>query len=301
MNKKLTYLALVLVFGLASSAPAANIIWVSDNKTPTNNIPADQGWVDLLTAQGHTVNLSFRNQEGRTLDATKIAALNAADLIIVSRDINSGDYDDGTEPAQWNGIIKPLLLQAAHISRSAHWGWVNTTSTNDSLQTLQAVKLDHPIFNGVTLDGSNRVNILTEASSFASINDAGNGTLIASRADNSQIWIVEWAKGTTFYPGSAQTAGGRRMLFISGTDSGIDGRYNLTAEGQTMFLNAVNYLLTFKQLKAYSPNPSNGAQNVRPTSLTWSAGDTAAAHDVYFGYDATIVANATTSSVEYRE
>jgi len=53
--------------------------------------------------------------------------------------------------------------------------------------------------------------------------------------------------------------------------------------------------------KASDPDPPNGAQNAKPGSLTWNPGVTAVAHDVYLGYDANAVANATTSSTEYRE
>ena len=54
MSKKLIYLALVLAFCMASSLQAQTIIWVSDNKNPTDNIAADQGWVDMLEANGYT-------------------------------------------------------------------------------------------------------------------------------------------------------------------------------------------------------------------------------------------------------
>ena len=121
MSKKLILLVLVLVFCLASSLPAATIIWVSDNKTPTNGVPADQAWVDLLVAQGHTVNLDFRNQEGRSLNAAEIESLNAADLIIISRDTNSGDYANGDTPTQWNSIETPIIMQIAHIARNNRW------------------------------------------------------------------------------------------------------------------------------------------------------------------------------------
>jgi len=53
--------------------------------------------------------------------------------------------------------------------------------------------------------------------------------------------------------------------------------------------------------KAYEPNPPNGATNVIPGTLSWTAGVTAAAHDVYLGTNANAVANATTSSTEYRD
>ena len=50
-------------------------------------------------------------------------------------------------------------------------------------------------------------------------------------------------------------------------------------------------------LKASRPNPVNGAVDVKDTpTLRWSAGEDVAKHDVYFGSDATAVANATTAS-----
>jgi len=61
MCKKLLFLILAAGFCLISSAHAATIIWVSDNKTPAAGVAADQGWVDLLSAQAYTVDLSFRN------------------------------------------------------------------------------------------------------------------------------------------------------------------------------------------------------------------------------------------------
>jgi len=54
-------------------------------------------------------------------------------------------------------------------------------------------------------------------------------------------------------------------------------------------------------VKAGQPNPSNGAVDVRQTSvLSWGAGEAAASHDVYFGTDADAVKNAGTSSPEYK-
>ena len=276
MCKKLLFLILAAGFCLISSAHAATIIWVSDNKTPAAGVAADQGWVDLLSGQGYTVDLSFRSQQGRTLDATKIAALNAADLIIVSRDTSSGDYDDGTEPSQWNSITTPILMQVPHIARSAHWKWLNTTATNDSLPpAMVAVEPGHYVFKGVALDASNQVSVFTEAGSFASTTAAGNGKLIARRADNDQVWIVEWQAGQEFYAGSGQTAAGPRMLFSSGTNSGVDGRYNLTAEGQKIFLNAVRYMLGERDDpgKAVEPNPADGQTDVpRDVTLRWTPG-----------------------------
>ena len=54
-------------------------------------------------------------------------------------------------------------------------------------------------------------------------------------------------------------------------------------------------------VKASRANPSNGAVDIRQTTiLSWSAGEAAASHDVYFGTDADAVENADTSSPEYK-
>ena len=50
-----------------------------------------------------------------------------------------------------------------------------------------------------------------------------------------------------------------------------------------------------------SPNPYNGAENVKQTTvLRWVAGDSAGSHQVYFGKDKVAVRNATTASPEYK-
>ncbi|MFH1883989.1 MAG: PA14 domain-containing protein [Planctomycetota bacterium] len=52
-------------------------------------------------------------------------------------------------------------------------------------------------------------------------------------------------------------------------------------------------------LRARSPNPPNGAVDVKQTPiLSWSPGDQAASHQVYFGTDENAVLNATTGSPE---
>jgi len=54
-------------------------------------------------------------------------------------------------------------------------------------------------------------------------------------------------------------------------------------------------------VKALSPNPPNGATGARMTTiLSWSPGDDAASHQVYFGIDADAVRNATTASPQYK-
>ncbi len=304
MSKKVISACIMLALCLATVAPAANIIWVSDNKNGTS-VPADKGFVDLLKAQGYTVDYQGQGGTGtpgyqfwRTLDNAKIGTLNAADLIILSRDLNSGDYaSNATEVTQWNGIKKPILMLIAHVARNDRWQWVETTGQNDAQPALQAVKTDHPVFNGVTLDANQRVNVFTGIGSISSATTAGNGTLIATRADNNQVWIAEWKTGQVFKSTTTQIAGGPRMLFAAGATGagGPDGTLNLTPAGQKMFVNAVRYLLgdTAAPGSATAPRPADKAADVpRDVTLGWTAGKFAAAHDVYVGLSAADVNNA---------
>jgi len=285
MCRKLLFLLVLLALGLTVSARAGTIIWVSDNKTGNQ---ADQGWIDLLESMGWTVDLSFANREGRTLDPAKIAALNAADLVIISRDSDSGAYDDGTEPTDWNGVTSPMILQAAHIARSNRWKWLNATGISDSTLLMQVVDTAHPIFAGVQLDGSSQVAVLTGTSSFVNINDAGNGTVLATRTDG-RVWISEWTPGTEYYGGAGQFAGGKRLWFASG-GVGPDGWYNVTPEGERIFVNACAYLGGLQILPAVYPVPGDGV--VTPATgpsgsgvymmLDYRPGDTATTHTAYF-------------------
>ena len=301
LRRKLFYFFLVLSFCLVSSVNAANIIWVSDGYDElVDGLPDDHGWVDFLEAQGYTVDhtegASFGNGYWRSLDADKIAALNAADLVIISRCSDSGNYaSDATEIEQWNSITTPLILTNVYIIRSNRWLWVDNESLagDGGTPTLQAVDASHPIFYGIALDTKNQVDIFdqtvgTGTSSFYNSLDVGNGTLLASPVDQEQTMIAEWETGVEFHDGGGQFAAGRRLLLCMGTREGVGygrGEYNLNAEGEKLFLNAIEYMLgTLQRLKASGPIPIDGALYADTwANLNWSTGDTAASHDVYFG------------------
>jgi len=141
-SRCLSSFVLTLASFLMSSASAATIIWVSDNKGGGST---DQGWIDLLAGQGYDISLAFRNMEGRTLDATKLATLNSADLIIMSGDTASDKYNQTGEPEQWNGITRPILSLAPYQSRDTRWFWLATTAVDFGVQpSLEVVTLNHP-------------------------------------------------------------------------------------------------------------------------------------------------------------
>jgi beta-lactam-binding protein with PASTA domain len=251
-----------------SSGPAAEpgtakkIIWVSDaHQTITGAAtPDDQGWVDVLRAADYEVDyrpaVSWGVGYWQTLDTAKLAALDAADLVIISRDTNSGAYaNDANEVTEWNNLKTPMILLNAYLVRSNRWLWVNSTDMGARQAYYMAKAVDplHAVFDGVTLDDDEQVVWLDPAiapgvSSYINTTDAGNGRVIAARPDNNCIVVAQWAAGVPFYSGCTQMPGDERMLFSAGTEqtSGTNigyGVYNLTADGETMLLNAVAYMI----------------------------------------------------------
>jgi len=283
---------------LGAATHAANIVLVNEAyDVDGNGIQDDLRLEEFLVGLGHQVDIQRGNWT--TLDAAKIATLNAADLIVVSRSIGSGNYDDdSTEIANWNGLTAPLLLLTPYLSRGTssnyRWYWLNSAAVNNLIGPMMRVVVPtHPIFKGIPLDASDLVDVVdgttgTGQTSFAGTTDVGNGTLLATTATGGNSWIVEWQPGTPYYAGSPGTPGGKRMLFCCGTqESGAtpQGAFNLTENGKKLFTNAINYMAGIEEVKtATDPVPADEATDVvRDIVLAWTPNAWAATHDVYFG------------------
>ncbi|MBN1362003.1 MAG: LamG domain-containing protein, partial [Sedimentisphaerales bacterium] len=265
---------IVLLFD--SFVPAPKIIWVSDNSKYDfeADAPADAGFVNLLRAQGYQVDykgeawpydpnddeiaLNPDWQYWRQLDPNKVDELNAADLVIISRIANSGDYDDVyaatgyDERVLWNGITTPMISMSAHLARSGYnkWGWLNTGGhpyTTDNVHNI--LDPNHPVFAGIEVDPNGQADILTDEytvnGSDPADADAGNGVTLATRASDNAIMISYWEAGVEYFDGAGFFAGGPRMFFAAGSGNGSprDGMYDLTADGEQTFLNAVAYMI----------------------------------------------------------
>jgi hypothetical protein len=277
---------------------AANIIFVTETgDTDANGAQDDLGFEEFLKGLGHQVDV--RRGNWTTLDAAKIAELNAANLVVVSRRTGSANYaTDATEIGQWNGLTSPMLLLTPYLSRGTtsnfRWYWVNSSTINNLVASrVEAVVPSHAIFKGVTLDGSNQFDPLdgttgTGQTSFAGTLDVGSGKLLAKAASGTNAWIIEWEPGAPYYTGSPATPAGKRMLLCCGTqESGAtpQGAFNLTDSGKKVLANAVGYLLgTLNRKTASSPIPAHEATDVlRNTLLSWSPSEYAQTHDVYLG------------------
>jgi len=239
---------------ITMSVPGPKIAWVSEwNADANTGIPYDQGWIDLLTAQGYTVDANTAGNYTEISEGEK-ATLESADLIIVSRNTNSGNYaTDVNEVTLWNSVETPLILLSGYLPRSGKWQWINSNTTQQDIvaDLMDVVAVDHPVFEGVTTEAIDSLNLVFAVDDTVNPlvtrivgTDVGNGTLLAREMAEGNIWIAEWDAGVTPYEGTEQVLAGKRMYFMAGGGSGQEaGIMNFTEDGVTMFLNAVAYML----------------------------------------------------------
>ncbi len=313
MNQRdILWMGLVVLFSMACVCPAqvdpnAKIYWVADD---IGGGDSDQGFIDLLTNAGYTIDMSFSNQELRVLEDTELELLNRADLIIISRDSDSRQYDDGAaEIANWNSkIARPILNLNAFYMQANRWNWVPASDTwHYEAGPMRVLESNHPVMEGVTVV-EGLVDVVTNQSTFPmDATDAAGGTLIGVREDNGFVWLAAW--DTTQNISMGYPPSGPRMLFCCGLDEATTGKqpalagngtYNLTEEGSTIFLNAVKYLLGFNLEKAAIPEPSDGAiLSAVSMELSWAPADGTVSDNVYFGDNFDNVNNAAPESPEF--
>ena len=123
--------ALGAVLALAVSTHGASVMLVGGNVGGED----EEALRNLIISLGHLVPEPvqlFNNGPPTAAD------LGETDLIIVTRSQNSGNVDEGTEPADWNLLDKPLILMSPQVSRglgpggNSRWGWLNLNATVDN-------------------------------------------------------------------------------------------------------------------------------------------------------------------------
>ena len=134
-------LILVLAIAFCLSGPAYatyDIILISDSLAPgvEGSDHCDDPLVAFLEGLGYTVDTSgmdkaYREGEHPFEDEAKLAALNSAGMVIVTRRTSSGGYDNDRK--LWNELENPLVLNSAYLTRGGgnnKWGWTTGGSGN---------------------------------------------------------------------------------------------------------------------------------------------------------------------------
>ena len=257
---------------LVNRLQAADIAWITFHPnadmasaaamgaTPPHTVAPDKAYTDLLLANGHTVTRFL------TSDTPDTATLNTFDLVIIGRSVNSGNYEADAETAAWNGITAPMMITGGYVLRNNRLGFTTGTTIPDTAGpvSLTVNNPSHPIFAGIPLDAGNTtvdpyadiVTFMGDVQRGISVNTnpiAGGGTVLATIGTAADpafggMVIGEWPAGSVMGTTPANTLGGPRLVFLtgareaSGDTSETSGLFDLSPTGQTMFLNAVNYI-----------------------------------------------------------
>lgn len=253
-----------VTFHPADDVPSADAATAGFTNAP------DKGYTDLLTANGYQVT---RYVSTGTPDA---AALNAADVVIIGRSVDSLNYGAAGATA-WNNITAPIMVMSGYALRANRMGYTVGNTMLDITNTIALTVSDpaHFIFNGISLTGGAMDNPFAGIPNYPpgvtfanpargismntdSVNAGGTVLATISAAGGGPVGgmvIGEWQPGTimTHDPSSTQeTLAGPRVVFLSGSregngvDSETAGLFDLTADGSKLFLNAVRYTASRK-------------------------------------------------------
>jgi len=219
------------------SANAANVLLVDGTFGPSTSFES------FLASKGHTVSNTVQNYAGAVPSPAEIAA---ADVVIVSRNIGSGDYINGTGlAAEWNAIDKPLLLMSNYLIRTSRWGWVDTTSVSGDVAAPTDLNAfadpSHPFVDGLTtsifpstFDNGNPMDI--DWGGTAAQAPAGS-TVVATMtigAEPNALGILDIPAGTTLFAdnnGTVSVAPQRRVYLQMNDYADEDGVFVLSDNG----------------------------------------------------------------------
>jgi hypothetical protein len=299
--------ALVLfILVCASSAQAANILWVSDSPPdlgfsgPLSGL-TDQAIIAILQKAGHNVN-RYDNPEVNTtlLTQGEIDAINTNDLVILGRAANSVQFQTG-QGDQWNvNITKPLICMSPYYLRvtGGRLAWFTGDTVPDDVpspvtaaNTTEAA-VDF-LLAGVEMAGASTADnydeMLDRNTSFISSPIESSGRILLSmtfpREDTGALTtapvVADFQAGAAVR-GGATILGGYRM-WLAGTSREsatvpnaipfTTGRETLTPTGEDIFLRAVELALN----KGVPPSVNPAALPVitrDPLSLTVTEGAT---------------------------
>jgi hypothetical protein len=267
-----------------SVASAANIAWVTFHEnanvasagamaaTPPHTVAPDKAYTDLLTANGHTVTRVLTTNDA---PAAHIAQLNAFDLVILGRSVDSGHYQTDAETAAYNSVTTPMIISSGYLLRNVRLGFTSGGTMPDTFvdPTSTDVRLtvnnpSHPIFAGVALDGANTmVNPFASQVVFSGAVQRGisvntdpinpGGVVLATVGTAGDpafggMMIGKWSPGDVMLnDGADDVLAGHRLVFLTGSretttagSSQTAGLFDLDVDGGRLLLNAVDFMVT---------------------------------------------------------
>jgi hypothetical protein len=263
-------------FRKANGQPPKNIVWVSFHAGEASPSAAAAGAGFTAAPDVEYTRLLRENHYNVrrivTADNAGVdrAVLEAADLVIISRSVPSGHYQDPSETAFWNGLPTPTMILGGYVLRQSRLGLMDGNTIPDTRGTVRLKVNDptHPIFAGIPLNANNEMFNLyandvmfngTVQRGISVVNGAtaAGGVVLATAITSPSasgdatggLIIGEWQPGGTVSAAGGDRLGGHRLVFLTGSrEQGITsegaGIYDLVRDGPKLFLNAVAYMTT---------------------------------------------------------
>lgn len=224
----------------------------------------DQPLIDSLKKAGYDVKFTYPTTPS---DPSFYRMLNTADLVIIGRNVSSGDFQ---EPDLWASVTSPVLILSGYIIRNSRLNLLNSGSLvreaiqadSSNMSRITQAKVADPsdvAFKGVTINGADSTMdymtwfydyIAYGADTFSTTN---NGKLLASiiNADTARaegnVLAARWKPGVETYPGSGIVPMGYRTYIQMGADDNHSPKYynynQYTAESYKLILNEADNLI----------------------------------------------------------
>ncbi|MBN2593879.1 MAG: DUF3616 domain-containing protein [Sedimentisphaerales bacterium] len=242
MHNKFLISILVLLAGLTSVglADPYKIIIV------TGKAESEHGYTEFLQEiyKGNVDVQIDADRYDEDLSDKKKLEIEAADLIIVSRDLSGTDYN--ADAGFWNALAVPIINHNIKLVRSddhKYWDWLagNDISTGAFTHLAVAYAGDE-IFAGVDTS-SGFVEIFTSGKEIDHSNQgsAGSGTVVATL--NGTVVIARWFGGETLYYDESDYAPGAARVFFALPENTYEFFDEATDQAKLMLENAILSLL----------------------------------------------------------
>ncbi len=249
MKKPLSFLmtlslGILLLFSGAKVNAQTDIIFLSDDSYDDYNI-------EFLQDQGFNVTKFWAGRGINTWGADTLTMLDDADLVILGRSINSGEFGDSIERVYWNAIDAPVMYVSPWHVRNNRNHLFNSSSAehyNTTGHIATALIPGDAIFDDVTLDLNDQMLWNPDRTDGIKVTTGDcNGEIVASIGDSIPL-IVRFDPDIPFYVGGPDSAVAERVYFGFGIDaynlvSWQAGYFNLSRGAKQVYLAEVCRML----------------------------------------------------------
>ena len=204
---------------------------------------------EFLLAQGF--NVEKMNVGALDTASTElIEALNEADLIIIGRAANSGQYR-GADAEAWHDITAPVMLNNQFIAVNGperiHWFQASSGFHSNTYPEVAYAMIPDPdseLFSYVEIDASDSIPWCFPPHSFLELDETATNGNIAARWGDDVALVVEIPAGKAFDDESSPELASPRTYFGFGNDNaGWRNFFPLSPEAQQVYLNSLMRLM----------------------------------------------------------